>query len=130
MKSAGTIVYFEDNKTLFHVAAEYGQLHCLQKLINIWPRDYINMVDGKNRTALHLAAMNGHRYFLWSISLLIRSALSSTVLFLHWAFAFLVTLLTVLRLHVPFTYLLYVCILSSNLPPSIDPQLSCRSIIH
>ena len=56
-------MYFENNKTLIHVAAEYGQLHCLQKLINIWPRDYVNMVDSKNRTALHLAAMNGHRYF-------------------------------------------------------------------
>ena len=63
MKSAGTIVYFEDNKTLIHVAAEHGQLFCLQKLVNIWPRDYVNMLDGKSRTALHLAAMNGHRYF-------------------------------------------------------------------
>ena len=60
-KCSGTVVYFEDNKTIIHVAAENGKIFCLKMLINIWPRDYINMVDSNGRSALHLAAMNGHR---------------------------------------------------------------------
>ena len=62
MRCSGTIIYSEGRKTLIHFAAEHGKVYCLQKLVSIWPRDYVNMVDSKKRTALHLAAMNGHRY--------------------------------------------------------------------
>ena len=59
-KSATIDICDNEEKTPLHSAAEAGNAECAQLIGDASP-GIVNAADDRGRSALHLAAMNGHR---------------------------------------------------------------------